>query len=292
MMLFGRLRAGATAGAGVGRTERHRRATDGRARRSARTALADRRRSRCAGSRIPGFDALRQIGTTLLAAVVGAGADDRLRQRRQPAARARSAAAARIRRAPRAGRHQAQAAAPAPDREPGAGHRRRDLRRRPGAVDQRAPGDVVAFAPVDVSASAGSLARLARHRVRDGDLAGDDRPLWLPAGVAGVAGRRPRDLQGRDRAAAPRRRPLGLVAQVVMSLVAPVRRRQLPARRSCACRPRIPASRSTGRLYAYVFIPTPPFTPESRPRVLRTGARAVAGPSRRAQRPRSRDACR
>ena len=60
----------------------------------------------------------------------------------------------------------------------------------------RAPGDVGAAVPRSLRISAGSVARLARRRVRHDRLARDHDPLWPVARVANVTGPRSRGVQG------------------------------------------------------------------------------------------------
>ena len=82
-------------------------------------------------------------------------------------------------------------------------------------------------------------------------------PAWRASQAGGLV-----TFKGEIRIGAPRRRPLGLVAQVVMSLAL-----LFVAGSFLEALVRLeatdPGFAVAGRLYAYVFIPTPPFTPDT-----------------------------
>ncbi len=98
-------------------------------------------------------------------------------------------------------------------------------------------------------------------------------PAWRVSGMSGML-----VAQGSVGASA-RRRPVGLVAQVVMSLVLLFIGASFVAA-LLRLHAMYPGFAVAGRLYAYTFLPSPPFAPDSRRGVVCTSARSVARASR------------
>ena len=83
-------------------------------------------------------------------------------------------------------------------------------------------------------------------------------PAWRTSGVRGLVA-----FKGEIGAGPPRRRPVGLVVQVVMSLVLLFVAGSF-VQALLRLQATDPGFDVAGRLYAYTWIPSPPFTPESR----------------------------
>ena len=197
VMVFGRLRSDATPGQASAELNGIDSTTRRRARRVSGTAAADRGRtdtwnpeSRWPAPRQPERIAAHDRRRRRSA--------HRVRERRQPPARARVPAPARAGRTTGTRRHEISPDASAADRKPRAGYRRRRERPRAGTLDDQNPRTCHALGAIDLSDRAGSVARRARHRVRDDPLARDDAGLRAGTRVAGIADQRSRRIQRGD----------------------------------------------------------------------------------------------
>ena len=162
--------------------------------------------------------------------------------------------------------------------------RRWDMWPRACAMDQCPPRTIVADGAGHLSDAAQFRPRLARDHVRDGDLARDDGAL---RSVCRHGGRPVPDglvaFKGEIVVGAPRRRPFGLVAQVVMSfvllLIAGTFVQALVRMQTAD-----PGFAVAGRLYAYAFISTPGVSLATGQQIYSRALDATARASRRPDR--------
>src|SRR5207248_1444467 len=119
----------------------------------------------------------------------------RVRERRQPLARARVPAPARTGHTTGTRRHEISPDTSAADGKPRAGYRRRRKRHRAGRLDDQNPRTSHALCAIDLPHRAGFVTRRARHRVRDDPLARDNTCLRAGTCVARIAEQRSRSVQ-------------------------------------------------------------------------------------------------